>query len=122
MELHATKDSCQYAIWSNIWGGGGGWRERERETKLKKNVRSKQITGLSVEGDKICNKGEIESSTRDLIAKCLEIYGGILFCQDLNISTLSINDIRYLKVYDKKSESAMYDSKFSMSQRLESEI
>jgi hypothetical protein len=46
----------------------------------------------------ICKMGETESSTKDLVDKCLEICGGILFCQDLNLSIFSINTVRYLKI------------------------
>lgn len=51
-------------------------------------------TGLRLGGDRICNNGEIESSTEDFIDRCLEICGDILLCQDLKISIFSINIFR----------------------------
>lgn len=57
------------------------------------------ITGRRVGGDRMCNSNEIESSTKDLIDKCLEIDGGIVLYQDLKVSTFSINTVRYLNMY-----------------------
>lgn len=57
-----------------------------------------QLTSLIVGGDRMCNSNELESSTKDLIDKCLEIDGEIVLYQDLKLSTFSINMVRYLNL------------------------
>lgn len=44
----------------------------------------------------MCSSSETDSSTKDLIDKCLEIYGGILEYHDLKVSIFSINIVRNL--------------------------
>lgn len=74
---------------------------------LKKNLKIEektdvaecmQLTSLIVGGDRMCNSNELESSTKDLIDKCLEIEGEIVLYQDLKLSTFSINMVRYLNL------------------------
>ncbi|RDX92279.1 hypothetical protein CR513_25617, partial [Mucuna pruriens] len=52
------------------------------------------ITGLRVGGDRICNNGEIKSSTKELADKCLEICGGILWCQIINSKIVEALDLQ----------------------------
>lgn len=44
----------------------------------------------------MCSSGETDSSTKDLVDNCLEICGGIVQYQDLNMSIFSIKLVRYL--------------------------
>lgn len=49
-----------------------------------------------VGGDIICNNGEIMSSTKELVDKCLAIDGEILWCQVFKMSIFSAIFVRYL--------------------------
>lgn len=51
-----------------------------------------------VGGDKICRNGVIDSSTKDLADKCLDMYGKILLCHKRSTSNFSNNVIRYLLI------------------------
>lgn len=73
------------------------WNCKPEKTK-RRQLKSKHITGLRVGGESMCNRNEIESSTKDLIDKCLEINGGTVLYQDLKLSTFSINIVRYLNL------------------------
>lgn len=67
------------------------------ELKLMKNQgKMKSLTGLIDGGDRICNNRETESSTKDFVDKCREIYGDIPLCHERNMSTLSARTVRCL--------------------------
>lgn len=53
-----------------------------------------------VGGDKICSNGDIDSSTKDLADKCLDMYGEILLRHKRSISNFSNNIVRYLLIHN----------------------
>lgn len=54
------------------------------------------FTGLMDGGERICNNGETESSTKDFVDKCREIDGDIPLCHERNVSILSAKIVRCL--------------------------
>ena len=58
---------------------------------------NRELTGLRVGGDRICNSGETTSSTKDLVNRCLEINGDILLIHVFSDSFFSASSARNLE-------------------------